>query len=252
MKSAQFQLHAAIEDNHWWFVARRRILVGLVERLVEPGSSVLDVGCGTGANIAALSDRYICTGIDNSSQAIETARERFPNVRFLHGEAPSALAGEWDKIDLFMLTDVLEHIEHDVDFLTDLVVRSRPGAQFLVTVPAGPDLWSQHDVSFGHFRRYTRATLAELFHGLPTESVLISYYNSRLLPLVKAARTLSRLMRRPLGRAGTDFHMAPSPINRSLTEVFAGEGRRLLSILDGKGTPYGDGVSLIGVWRRTG
>ena len=69
MQSPQFLLHADIEQRHWWFVARRRIMRRLVNRVVRPGPdvTVVDVGCGTGANIASLTDAYRCVGIDTSA-----------------------------------------------------------------------------------------------------------------------------------------------------------------------------------------
>ncbi|HEY2251089.1 MAG TPA: class I SAM-dependent methyltransferase, partial [Planctomycetaceae bacterium] len=87
MQSAQFQLHAEIEERHWWFVARRRILRAIVEQLVPPSSeaTVIDVGCGTGANLASLAADYRCIGVDTSSEAIRLARKRFPAVRFIRG-----------------------------------------------------------------------------------------------------------------------------------------------------------------------
>ena len=72
MQSAQFQLHADIEERHWWFVARRRILRAIVEQLVPPSpeATVIDIGCGTGANLASLADHYRCIGIDTSPEAM--------------------------------------------------------------------------------------------------------------------------------------------------------------------------------------
>src|SRR5271154_127582 len=54
MLAAQFELHAQIEERHWWFVARRRILADLIANLAppDPAATVLDVGCGAGANLA--------------------------------------------------------------------------------------------------------------------------------------------------------------------------------------------------------
>ena len=62
MLPEQFELHAKIEDRHWWFTARRRIVTRLTEDLIDAGASVLDLGCGTGANIAAFAGRFRCTG----------------------------------------------------------------------------------------------------------------------------------------------------------------------------------------------
>ena len=93
MQSEQFELHARIEQRHWWFVARRRIMRAIVEEVARPDgrTTVVDVGCGTGANIATLTDGYRCVGIDTSEEAIELATRRFPDVRFVCGIAPDDL-----------------------------------------------------------------------------------------------------------------------------------------------------------------
>jgi len=78
MDSAQFQLHARIERRHWWFVARRRIIRRVVGELLptDRRSVIVDVGCGTAANLAALAARHDCAGVDTSVEAIALARER--------------------------------------------------------------------------------------------------------------------------------------------------------------------------------
>ena len=84
MLRPQFELNARIEEEHWWFCARRQIIEKLVRHLLPPADdvSIIDVGCGTGANIAALSRDYRGIGIDPSADAIEFASSRFSDVEF--------------------------------------------------------------------------------------------------------------------------------------------------------------------------
>ncbi|MDH5750375.1 MAG: class I SAM-dependent methyltransferase, partial [Rhodospirillales bacterium] len=44
--------------NHWWFAGRRKIFSTLMRRSLKPNPSrsILDVGCGAGANLAMLSE----------------------------------------------------------------------------------------------------------------------------------------------------------------------------------------------------
>ena len=128
MQTAQFELHAAIEDRHWWFVARRKIVRRLIDHVLggcradsngngkQHGRShhptalpkregtkpdtrplVIDIGCGTGANIASLADSYRCVGIDTSVDAIQWARQKFPDVQFINGFAPRTWASKSTK-----------------------------------------------------------------------------------------------------------------------------------------------------------
>lgn len=253
MQSDQFKLHADIEQQHWWFVARRQILRTIVEQILPPHSSnlIVDVGCGTGANIAAFAGSYACLGIDTSQAAIESAQKRFPGVRFLQGHAPQDLDQSERGADLFLITDVMEHVPDDFLFLSQLVAAAKPGAYFVITVPAHEALWSEHDVSFGHYRRYDRQRFEASWAGLPVTTLMTSYYNARLHPIVKAMRSLSRRRGRAWGGAGSDFLLPPPLINGALTRLFAGEQKRLLHVLaSGRHRGYDTGVSLITVLRR--
>ncbi len=252
MHSEQFQLHADIEQRHWWFVGRRRILCRLVGEVLPPSPEavIIDVGCGTGGNVAALADRYPCIGIDASGEAIELARRRFPQVRYIAGRAPDDLGELVGQARLFLLTDVLEHVGDDYAMLSELLAAASPSCYFLLSVPADESLWSEHDESFGHYRRYDRARLEGVWEGLPVTTLLISYFNSRLLPLVRLVRAWNRRRGRAAGRAGTDFWLPGKPINRLLTALFAGEATRLAAALHGKKPGYRAGASLVALLRR--
>jgi SAM-dependent methyltransferase len=265
MQHEQFQLHADIEDRHWWFVGRRRILGRLVGELLSPSPETLivDVGCGTGGNIAALADRYRCIGIDTSADAVELAKGRFPQVAFIAGRAPGDMGALAKQARIVLLSDVLEHVEEDRAMFAELVAAASPGCYFLLTVPADPSLWSQHDESFGHHRRYDVARFAEVWADLPVVPLLVSYFNSRLLPVVRLVRTWNRRRGHAAGRVGTDFWLPNPIVNAILTGILAGEARRLVPALQkgmaaetgvpaGKLSPgaYSAGASLIAVLRR--
>ncbi len=252
MQSPQFQMNSEIELRHWWFVARRRILVSLIARVLPPSlqSIVVDIGCGTGGNIAALAERYACVGIDPSGEAIALARARFPQVRFLAGMAPDDLGEVSRQARLLMATDVLEHVPDDFWLFSRLMAATAPGTYFLLTVPADPALWSPHDESHGHWRRYDRPRFQRLWEGLPVTPLLVSYFNRRLYPLVKLIRMVNRRRGKARGQAGTDFKIPAAPVNRLLTGIFAGESRRLARLLDGRGRGYAAGVSLVALLRR--
>lgn len=253
MHSAQFQLHADIEQQHWWFVARRRIIERLVAEVLPPSPEaiIVDVGCGTGANLAALSERYQCVGIDTSAEAIELAQRRFPKVRFLTGLAPEDFGPWMERARLVLLMDVMEHVSDDFALLSKLLAAASPGTKFLITVPADEALWSEHDESFGHYRRYDQARFERVWAGLPVKTTLVSYFNSRLLPLIRLVRARNRWRGQAAGRAGTDFWLPRPPVNRVLTAILAGEAGRLLRVLRGRRRRgYRAGASLIALLSR--
>ena len=252
MQSDQFQLHADIENRHWWFCGRRRIVRRLLAEIAAPrtGRRIVDVGCGTGANIASLADAYACHGIDPSAEGIRLARERFPAVRFTCGLAPNAFGPEERDADVMLAMDVMEHVADDFLFASSLLAVLEPGRHLLVTVPADETLWSPHDVNFGHYRRYSRERLERVWQGLPVTPLLVSHYMARLLPVVRTVRTVNRWRGRAAGAAGTDFALPPAWINRGLEDTFAGEAARLVETMRNPGRAYRKGVSLMAILRR--
>ena len=250
MDPALFDLNAEFEQSHWWFSARRQITGALLERVMPTSGVVIDIGCGTGANIASLVDRYQCAGIDPSEVAIDHARRRFPQVTFLHGVALEGLGDLAGDADAFLLMDVLEHVEDDRGLLAEVVGSLRPGGHILITVPADMRLWTEHDVSHGHHRRYDPEMLRAVWEDLPVTELLVSHFNSRLYPIVRMLRVLSKRRGHAGGEEGSDLSMPLRPANAVLRRLFRGESRRLVRALD-RGTPgYRRGVSLIAVLRR--
>lgn len=253
MKTAQFRLHAAIEEHHWWFLGRRRIVSELVRRLVPPSKEelIVDIGCGTGGNLSAFAKDYSCLGIDPSDEAIQSARQRFPNAQFICGAIPDALQELPRPASLMLLMDVLEHVPDDFWLLSTLLAQAKPGAYLLVTVPADMRLWTEHDVSFGHYRRYDLPRLQRVWRDLPVTTSLVSYYNARLYPVVRGIRMVNRWRGRTSGAAGTDFNTPAKPLNQLLQTIFASEAKTLVKCLEGKRTRgFSSGVSLVALLRR--
>ena len=253
METAHFHLHSRMEERHWWFLASRRIVSRLVRSLLPPGRKkrIVDFGCGTGGNLAVFSSDYSCVGLDPSAEAIGQARARFPQMDFIQGISPELSRPACSSADLVLLMDVLEHVSDDGRLLSEIVQPMKPGALLLMTVPADASLWSPHDVSFGHFRRYNRSGLEQTWRGLPVRPLLLSYYNATLYPAVRAARFASRLRGRSSGEAGTDFRLPWAPMNFLLERVFSAEAGPLLRLLQGKQrNGFRRGVSLIAVLKR--
>lgn len=254
MKDEQFTLHARIEDSHWWFVARRRIVAKVVKRVLPANSrfTVVDVGCGTGANIGAFADSHDCWGLDISETAIELARRRFPAVQFNVGSVSDASTfAILSKADCVLVLDVLEHVADDFEFASELLRAMKPGAFLIITVPADLSLWSPHDVYLDHYRRYDVQRLQKLWSGLPVTCRLLSHFNSRLHPLIKATRFVNRLRGSTVGRCGTDLFQLPRWIASVPCGIMANESHRLVKALDGDvSRNYHRGVSLMAVLQR--
>lgn len=261
MDTAQFQLHAAIEERHWWFTARRAILGRLVGHLHDNNQLraaeragekplLVDVGCGTGANLAAFARSFRCLGVDTSPEAIQLAKQRYPQLEFLHGYAPDDLVDALRTASVVTLNDVLEHVRDDFLLFSRIFAELSPGAICVITVPADPALWSGHDVSFGHYRRYVRERFEMLWQNLPVKAHLVSHFNARLYPLIRGVRAFNNWRGATGGVAGTDFKIPPKPLNHLLESCFHGESQRLLGALRGQRAGYARGASLVAILER--
>jgi SAM-dependent methyltransferase len=251
MDAEVFRVHAEVERRHWWFCGRRDILRAVVDAVAAPesGRRVVDVGCGVGATAAAFHPAYTYVGVEPSAVAVDFARMSAPGVEFHVGTAGSCAAVVQDA-DVVLLTDVIEHVPDDRALLADVLRPMRPGSWLLVTVPALMELWSPHDEALGHYRRYDAESLRRTWHGLPVTPALLSYFNARLYPPVRAVRWLTARMRRSAGAGGTDFSVPAAPVNATLRRVFAGEAPRLARRIGTTAPAYTRGVSLIALLQR--
>lgn len=254
MDDVQFAAHAAHEDRHWWFTARREILLGIIGKLLagqERRPLVLDVGSGTGATVAELSKTYRAIGVEPSASAVRRAREKYPSCEFIEGLAPHAIGERIRDVRLVTMMDVLEHVADDYRLLADVVDACSPGTWFVLTVPADMSLWSEHDNVLGHYRRYDADGLASLWQSLPVSCHLLAPLNRRLEPVVRFVRTVRPPWMGGRGAAGTDLAIPAAPLNQFLHRVFAGESQELLKGLDEHRVDFrGKGVSLMAVLRR--
>lgn len=227
-----------LEQNHWWFAAKHRIVLSMLQRAILGGSArprVADLGCGCGRMLQLLADRYDATGVDASPLAVEFAKER--NVTVVQGLLPDDLPLTPDTFDAVLMLDVLEHLDDDVACAAAAGRLLKPGGAFLLTVPAYQWLYGPRDIAHHHRRRYARAQLNSVLSRAGLRVQYCSYYNTLLFPLALLQRLIQRV------RNDQASHVAmpvpPAPINATLREIFAAE-RHLLGRL-----PLPFGLSLI-------
>jgi len=220
MERAIYDRMADIDADHWWFTARRQIVSALIRQQVplKPGARILEVGAGTGSNLAMLQGfgRVDAIEPDESARALASRRG---GIAVGGGLLPDQVELEDGRYDLIVLLDVLEHIDDDIGSLKVLRRKLAPGGRMLLTVPAAPWLWSAHDVAHHHKRRYTAGTLRAAFAAGGFSIRHISHFNTLLYPLVAAARIVGRIT----GREGSDDAMPSGWLNALLGRVFAAE-----------------------------
>jgi SAM-dependent methyltransferase len=199
-----------LEDSHWWFRGRRAVIQAMLGRAGLPSAPrILDAGCGTGRNLADYARLGPASGVDPSPEAVA-----FCHARGLDQVAQSGVEqlpfGD-GAFDLVTATDVLEHIPDDHGAARELRRVTRAGGSLLVTVPAYQWLWSQHDDSHHHQRRYTLRRLRSTLTSAGWRPVLQTYFNSILLAPIALVRTVSKDGER------SDYDMAPGPLNQALS-----------------------------------
>jgi len=203
------------------------------------GPEVLEVGAGIGGTTRLLCRgervRWVCLEPDAglASRLTESIRD---------GSLPACcepVVGTLDSLpedarfDTLLYIDVLEHIEDDAAELARAAARLKPGGHVVVLAPAHPWLFTPFDHALGHFRRYTRSSLAaitcpelELVKNIYLDSVgMLSSLGNRLV-LNASVPTASQI-------AVWDKLMVP--LSRVLDPL----------------TAYSLGKSVLGCWRRT-
>ena len=145
-----------VEQSHWWHVGRRRIISQFVETIcngvTDRRPRILDVGCGTGANLLMLSKYGDAEGVDISPDALSFCRERgLDKVKL---GAAEELPYDDGTFDLVTALDVVEHMNDDVACLREMRRVLRPGGHVLLFVPTFMFLWGVQDDVSNHRRRY--------------------------------------------------------------------------------------------------
>jgi 2-polyprenyl-3-methyl-5-hydroxy-6-metoxy-1,4-benzoquinol methylase len=244
MDESLYHLHYKQEESHWWFAARSEIVRQVIERYgnLNPGDTVLDIGCGTGAILKELSRKYNVVGIDMSPLAIEYSKKRgLTNVfQMTVQEFPR------DKFNVkaVLLLDVIEHIDDDLEVLRSAREIVGSEGRVIITVPAYMWMWSSHDVVNHHKRRYTAKTLREVLAKAGLEPVKLTYYNTLLFPLAAVRKLIGKS--KTINEASQAVDQPGGFINGIFKTIFASE-RNIVTQMN---LPFG--VSLLAVAQPIG
>lgn len=214
-----------LEEAHWWFTVRRRIVLELAEKWApDPTNSILEVGCGTGGTLRDLAEMFpgaTVAGVEPEADAAHAAESKGCSVTV--GDF-SRLPAEDGSVDLLLALDVLEHVPDDIEALREVVRVLRPGGRGIFTVPALPSLWSVLDELNAHRCRYVRSQLTESVTSAGLVAERVTYFNCYLLPVGYAERWTTRALR----LKSTPGLKLPSPaVNATLRTVFSAEANAL-------------------------
>jgi SAM-dependent methyltransferase len=235
-----------LEEDSFWFLHRNAVLLAAVRAWPPPGLLV-DVGGGNGFVSKALEeDGWEVVLLEPGADGTRHARAR--GLR-------SVACATWDEAGFLPATlggvglfDVLEHVADDRALLRSLERALMPGGRLYLTVPAHPWLWSEADRHAGHFRRYTRRTLAAelVLTGFAIER-LTHFFSFLTLPIL-FGRTLAGALRKPgdLQARAREEHRPEGALKRATVKSLC---RFELELLAG-GRTLPAGSSLLAVARK--
>ena len=184
------------EGSHWWFVGRRAILESFLRTICtslipHPSSlKILDVGCGTGANLEMLAQFGTAEGVDVSDDALEFCRKKGLTVQ--KGLAET-LPYDDGSFDLTTALDVIEHLDDDIAGLKEMHRVTKPGGYSLIFVPAFMWLWGVQDDISNHRIRYTKKQIIERVEKAGFKVERATYANFTFFAPILGGRTIMRL-----------------------------------------------------------
>ena len=178
MQKEVYKRHINNYSNHWWFQARKKIIETVIKKnVLKKNISILDFGSGSGVNINMLSKYGHVTIYEPHLFTRNYLRRKFNSKKYSVIKKYTK-----KKFDLILLADVLEHIKNDKKIIRSLSKNLKKNGFILITVPTYKILFSKKDLILGHYRRYSKTEILNLFRKFKT--VRLTFFNSILfLPI---------------------------------------------------------------------
>lgn len=188
-KTHYFKELAELEAGNFWFRARNRLILWALDKYSPELKSFLEIGCGTGFVISAISKRFNearLLGSEYFEEGLVYARQRVAGAEFTQMDARHIpYESELDAIGAF---DVLEHIEEDEVVLQQICKALKPGGVVFITVPQHRWLWSAVDEYACHVRRYGANELHQKVCRAGFQIIRSTSFVSTLLPAMYLSR----------------------------------------------------------------
>ena len=196
MQQHTYAIMNRVEDSHWWFVGRRLILESFLRQILSAlgnensALKILDVGCGTGANLEMLAQFGAAEGVDVSDEALEFCRAKGLKT---HKGLAEKLPFTDESFNLVTALDVVEHLDDDVAGLKEMHRVLKSGGRTLIFVPAFMWLWGVQDDISNHRIRYTKKQIVERLEKAGFEIERATYANWTFFTPILAGRTLMKI-----------------------------------------------------------
>ena len=231
-------------DAHFWYHGFRRFITPALADTAKGRTDlrIIDCGCGVGQNMRLLEPHGAVVGIELDPLAAVAGREfGRPIARADITRMPFP-----DNVfDMAVSFDVLQVVEQDVAAVREMARIVRPGGCVLLTVAAFDMLAGDHAEVWNECRRYTPGTARALAESAGLRVERVSFMFAALFPLMFAARTAQRVLRRFRERpTHSDMEVPWAPLNTALMRLLDGEAALSRHV------PMPIGTSLIVVARK--
>ena len=206
-------VYADLYRKHWWWRAREEFVFELLSNhLAGRGPQrILDVGCGGGLFFDRLGELGEVEGVEidvSMRTGIEAIDSR------IHWGTVGTLP-EGRRYDVVLLLDVLEHSADPESLLGFVLGVLAPGGLTVITVPAFPILWTNHDEVNQHLRRYTKRSLQALTSRLGLRALSLNYFFHWTFPAKLLMRMFEGRWKNTAGPSKLPT-VPVSPVNRAL------------------------------------
>ncbi|MCL1929549.1 class I SAM-dependent methyltransferase [Candidatus Saccharibacteria bacterium] len=177
------------KNRHPWEISRAQNILRLLEK-IDIGN-VVDIGAGDKFFLGQIRNRVKgqLAAVDLNYRQNKIVKDEVLCLKQTK-DIPKFKGAD----NVYLLMDVLEHIEDDVGFLKPIVQGARPKNTFLITVPAFQPLFSQHDAFVKHYRRYNRQQLLAVLKKSDLDVQSCHYFYASLL----APRVLTKIFERDI------------------------------------------------------
>ncbi len=244
MEKIEYTKMAEHESSYWWYIGRIHIVRAQLRKIQAELSSkklrILNIGSGTGGTIPLLQEFGEVFNVDVSEQALKMLTDQ--GINNLYKIEGIELPFEDSYFDIAVAMDVLEHIDKDAKALVEWSRVIKPSGRLIITVPAYQWLWSKHDESLHHFRRYTASGIHRLCNQANFKIRKRSYMIMFTFPLVAGYRLLTSIYKSDQKEAAHTSHVRVPKIINSLFILLLKVESFLLRYLN---FPFGTSILII-------
>lgn len=228
MEKREYSLMYKIEESHWWFKGKRKIVFSHLEKFIQGKKNlkILDMGCGTGMMMKKFQRYGAVFGIDIETTALDLCAER--NMDNIAQADILKLPFKPNSFDVVGIFDVLYHkgVKNDVSALKEIFRVLKPNGLLILTDSADMKLWGRHDIAAHARERYTIPKLSERLVLAGFKIKKITYFNTILYPLIFTVRRIDNLLNQNK-KAVSDIKPSNQLLNFVLYAMFIIESKLL-------------------------